>query len=110
MGEITPGAAYSGVLIQQATWDVSTGEFIIAFGNDGNVKPDNINALVVTHYKRPDGNTAEFNSASTDYRFNDLDLAQWINDDPERACFWVEALFDQIIDLDLTVCKTGRNG
>ncbi|WP_297525108.1 hypothetical protein [Sulfurovum sp.] len=107
MGAITPNATYSGIPIYQATWDVVTGDWIISFG-DGTTYVDNIPNLLITHYLRPDGNTAKWDDTAKAYLFNDLELAQAIGDDDTKSCFWVEQLPELIFSYDYAEIKTGE--
>ena len=84
---ISPSATYAGLDIYEYKWNIVTGQFIISFGVAGDDELANIVQIIVKHPRRPDSNSAVWNSTDTQYDFVDLDLAQWIDDDIARSCF-----------------------
>ena len=103
IGEITPNATFEGEPIYEATWDIVTGLFIISFGVSGNTYLDNVPSMEVSHPLRPDGNTAPWDETNTQYSFIDLELAQYIDSDPDKACFLVDFLPTILARYDMTV-------
>ena len=107
MGDITPNATYQGLPIYEATWNVVTGEFIISFGLDGTTYVENSPEILLTHYLVPDGNIATWDAAQTAYVYTDLALAQAIDTDTSKSCFWVEQKYEHLISYDYSKIYTG---
>ncbi len=107
---ITPNASMGGLDLYEYKWNIVTGEFVISWGDTGDDEVDNLRYMLIAHPKVPDKNETTWFTTTTDYRFTDLELAQYIDDDVDRACFHVELMPVIAIIFDFSVINTGTRG
>ena len=107
-GSITPNATWGGIEIYEMTWNVVTGEFIISFGDSGTTYIDNVDNILITHHTVPKGNMATWDESQTAYVFTDLVLAQYIDSNADRACFWIKHEPTQIYSYNFASIQTGN--